>query len=135
MIILSMQNELKKVKFVQLRSEGQTFKEISEQLEVSKPTLIAWSKELQHEIHNQTEFIKEEIRKEFDLTTRRKIEIKAKLINKIEESLLEADFSRISKQKAIQILLNLLNEQTTELSLKEKGPLIPDFDYVSVWTT
>jgi hypothetical protein len=39
-------------RFVFLRSEGRTFAHIAEDLKISKPTLISWSRKFQYEIQN-----------------------------------------------------------------------------------
>jgi transposase len=40
-------------RFVLLRAEGRSFTRIAEELNVSKPTLIKWSRKYQFEIQNQ----------------------------------------------------------------------------------
>ena len=40
-------------RFVQLRCESWSFARIAEELNVSKPTLIKWSRKLQYDIQNQ----------------------------------------------------------------------------------
>jgi transcriptional regulator with XRE-family HTH domain len=41
-----------KERFIELRAEGRSYADIAAALNVSKPTLIAWSKELQKEVAN-----------------------------------------------------------------------------------
>jgi len=41
-----------KEQFIELRAEGRSYADIAVALHVSKPTLIAWSKELQNEVAN-----------------------------------------------------------------------------------
>jgi len=41
-----------KESFVELRAEGLSYSAIAEKLSVSKPTLIAWGKELESQVHN-----------------------------------------------------------------------------------
>lgn len=41
-----------KERFVELRAEGKSYADIAAELNVSKPTLIAWGKELQKEVAN-----------------------------------------------------------------------------------
>ena len=47
-----MKNANDKERFIELRAEGRSFADIAVALKVSKPTLIAWGKELQKEISN-----------------------------------------------------------------------------------
>ena len=44
-------------RFIELRSEGNTFDEIAEVLKVSKPTLIKWSREYKKEIDYAKEYL------------------------------------------------------------------------------
>lgn len=39
-------------KFIELRSQGQSFGRIAQEMNVSKPTLIKWSRKFRFEIHN-----------------------------------------------------------------------------------
>ena len=41
-----------KERFIELRAEGRSYADIAAELNISKPTLIAWGKELQKEVAN-----------------------------------------------------------------------------------
>ena len=47
-----MKNAKDKERFIELRAEGRSYADIAAALNVSKPTLIAWGKELQKEVGN-----------------------------------------------------------------------------------
>ncbi len=47
-----MNNMETKERFIELRAEGRSYADIATELNVTKPTLIAWGKELQKEVAN-----------------------------------------------------------------------------------
>lgn len=107
---MSDKSELKE-QFIELRIEGKTFKEIAIDLEVSKQTLINWSKE---------DGIKELIRfgqlgrlqtiiKENHLDRDSKIERFAGLAQKINAELDKRDFKDVPTDKLLKIAI--MNEQ------------------------
>ena len=50
----------KQQKFIELRAEGLSFDEIAKRVNISKPTLIKWSKELKDKIDEVTQIIEEQ---------------------------------------------------------------------------
>ena len=50
----------KQQKFIELRAEGLSFDEIAKKVNISKPTLIKWSKELKDKIEEVTQIIEEQ---------------------------------------------------------------------------
>lgn len=124
-------NELKRVKFVQMRSQGLSFNKISEEIEISKPTLIKWSRELTFEIQNEIEFKKEEIRREMRLDYRRSLEIKSLILEKLEAEIEQSNFSTLSKIKLVELALQLSEKACVGLNLKTRG--IPEAGEVIEW--
>ena len=98
-----MKNELKKVKFVQLRTEGFTYSEISEELGISKPTLISWSRELKSELRNAFSLRKLELQKIYNLTQERQIQLQSNILNKIESAIDASDLKAIPPGKLIEL--------------------------------
>lgn len=127
-----MGNELKKVKFVQLRSAGKTYNEISQEIEISKPTLVEWSKELEAELNNEIEIYKEEIRKKFRLDFERQMQLKAKILDKLEAEVLSNDFSEIPKIKIIELILKITDSMGEPNRFKFKG-IDLGFESVTEW--
>ncbi len=103
-----MKNELKKVKFVQLRSSGKTYNEISDELKISKPTLIKWSKDLESDLHNEMETQKETLLQNHNLNQERIFQLKSKIIDKLEDEILNGDLSDVPKNKLLDTLIKLL---------------------------
>lgn len=121
-----MDNELKKVKFVQMRAEGATYEAISKELEISKPTLISWSKELQDELHNAKALKILELKAQYKLNNERRFKLQSVLLDKIEEAIEQADFSKISKEKLIKNAI-LLTETLDDANTFKKTNLQLDF--------
>ena len=59
-------------KFVELRTQGRSFARIAEELQVSKRTLIEWSRKFQFEILNQRAIELEALRERYVLVARRR---------------------------------------------------------------
>lgn len=93
-----------KQKFISLRAEGFSFDEIAKRINISKPTLIKWSKEFNDEI--------QEIRKSaderfiFEEKIRRKNRAK-RIRNELEKAykaLEKTNYDKLSKKEIIQIV-------------------------------
>ena len=113
-----MKNELKKVKFVQLRSSGKTYNEISDELKISKPTLIKWSKELEGDLHNEMEIQKETLLQNYNLNQERIFKLKSKIIDKLENEILNSNLSDVPKNKLLDTLIKLLDDIPKKPSFK-----------------
>ena len=48
----------KQQKFIELRAEGHSFDEIAKRVQISKPTLIKWSKEFKEQIAEVSKLLK-----------------------------------------------------------------------------
>ncbi len=110
----------KQQKFIILRAENISFDKISEDLKVSKPTLIQWSKLYQKEIKDlQFEaFIK--IKEAYSFTSKSRYEKILQQLDKIEDYILEADLSQ-SKITDLFMIKNSLVGQLDNIERKIKG--------------
>ncbi|MBZ0179658.1 MAG: helix-turn-helix domain-containing protein [Melioribacteraceae bacterium] len=104
-----------KQKFISLRAEGFSFDEIGKRINISKPTLIKWSKEFENEIR--------EIRKNaderfiFEEKIKRKNRAK-RLRNELEtayKALEKTKYDKLSKKEIIH-LIDKLESKFAELS-------------------
>ncbi len=109
-----MENELKKVKFVQLRTDGFTYTEISNELKVSKPTLIKWSKELKDELHNEFVIKADDLKKKYNLTQERQFSLKSKILDKIEAALEKSELKELPDVKLIDLCLSVSENLTSK---------------------
>ena len=110
----------KQQRFIILRAENISFDKISDDLKISKPTLIQWSKLYQKEIKElQFEaFIK--IKMAYSNNTLKRYETTLKQLEKIEDYILEADLSQ-SKITDLFMIKNSLVGQLDNIERKVKG--------------
>ncbi len=90
-------------KFVELRARGISYVKISKKLNVSKNTLIAWSKQLQLDIANHRAIEKEGLCEEFKLGCEQRIRVSGNVLSRITEELLSRDFSDLPTLKLLEI--------------------------------
>jgi hypothetical protein len=76
-----------KEKFVELRAKSWSFKKIAEKLNISKPTLVEWSKELNQEIANMKAIELEALQEKYFLQKKQKIELYGEQLEKIKKEL------------------------------------------------
>lgn len=76
-----------KEQFVELRGSGLSFASIAEKLNISKTTLVKWSKDFEADIHNLREIHAESLRERFRVNSERRISIFAKHLDAIEAEL------------------------------------------------
>jgi transposase len=124
----------KKQQFIELRAKGSSYSVISKAIEVSKPTLIKWSDELEYEIANYRSMETEALREQFLATKRHRVTILGKQLKAIEKELEERDLSDISTYKLIELsmkLSNALSEDEELLKFKASG--LAPFDMSYEW--
>jgi len=76
-----------KEKFVELRAKNLSFDKIAKKLNVSKPTLIEWSQELNQEIANLKTIELEALQEKYYMQKKQKIKLYGKQLEKIKEEL------------------------------------------------
>ena len=98
----------KQNRFLTLRAEGKSYDAISQELKISKPTLMQWSKLFENEIKDlQFEsFLK--IKEAYSWSVKTKYEMILKQLSKIDDAILEADLSQSSIKDLFTIKNNLL---------------------------
>ncbi len=90
-------------KFIELRAGGISYVKISKKLNVSKNTLISWSKQLQLDIANHRAIEKEGLCEEFRLGYEQRIRITGNLLTRITEELLSRDLSDVPTPKLLEM--------------------------------
>ena len=113
-----------KNKFVELRSQGLSYDKISKQLNISKPTLISWSKEFEFEISNLKVIEFDSLIHQYSLSKESKIKTLALQLIRAEEELAKRDLSDIPTLKLFELQNNILdkiNSIKMELRFKEKS--------------
>jgi DNA-binding XRE family transcriptional regulator len=107
-----MNRENLKEKFLEFRIEGETFESIAEKLNVSKQTLINWSKEdLVKETLSTARLVRhQKILQTYGQHRDAKIEYYSNLLKKLKDELAKRDFSNMSADKLLTVILNCENE-------------------------
>jgi len=94
----------KKQKFVELRAKGKSFVKISEELEVSKTTLIDWSKDLADEICNLKAIEMEAFREQYKISRQHRIQLYSEQLGAIREELSTRKLNDVPTHKLVDLL-------------------------------
>jgi hypothetical protein len=78
-----MKNANEKERFVELRAEGRSYADIAAALKISKPTLIAWGKDLQKEISNARTLRMDELFEKYAVAKSKRVEVFGKRLDAI----------------------------------------------------
>ena len=125
--------------FIELRAKGMSFAKISEQLGVSKPTLIKWSRELEIDIKNMRAVEQEALREKYLITKEKRLEQLGENLDKIKQEIAKRDLSEIATEKLfylnLKILQEIKTEETSSLALvyRTEGIELGDFTEVKQW--
>ena len=106
-----------KEKFVELRVSGETFEAIAKKLEVSKQTLIKWSKEgeIKDTITTAQLMKYQSILKIYEQNRQGKIEYFASLSKRMKEELETRDLSKVRTENLLKLILDS-DEKLSKLS-------------------
>ena len=107
-----------KKKFIELKAKGLSLSKISNELNISKPTLVKWSQEYNKEIRNLLYLQFESIITECQLEQSARIESMAKILRKALDELNSRSFADLNIKDLISII-----EQTSEKLRKELLPV------------
>lgn len=116
-----------KDQFIELRAKGHTFENIADQLNVSKPTLIEWSKEFQIEIENSKALEMEALQEKHFATWKQRLEFTGNQFIRLKEELEKRDLSDMSTKELLEVLLKVEGRLQ---SLERKGSLHVESDPV-----
>lgn len=97
----------KQQEFVVMRSQGISFDEIANQLNISKPSLIKWSKQFQVEIDDLKFEMMVQLKEQFQYSYQKKYEQLLKQLEKIDKAMLEIDLSDTSLKDLILAQKNI----------------------------
>jgi len=111
-----------KQQFIELRAKGYSYQKIADDIGVSKPTLIEWSKEEQtsRDIHNQRTLYLDELQEKYAMTKRHRIAVFGDVLNRAKAELDKRDLSEMSTDKLVTMVIKLsdtLRQDETELEL------------------
>jgi hypothetical protein len=123
-------------RFIEMRASGRSFASIAEELEISKTTLISWSKGLVIEIKNARSLRLDELYQRFIVAKERRIEAFGKRLEAILTELDKRDLAEIETEKLLMLALRYGDSLRTEyepLTLAEKGEG-PDLSFLDEYT-
>lgn len=101
--------------FIELRAAGQSYNRIAKKLNVSKPTLLKWSRKHETDIKNAKAFELEAIREEYLLTRRHRLSVLGKQLCKLNKEILKRDLTEVPAWR----LIDMQQKITAEI---EKDP-------------
>lgn len=127
-----------KNKFIELRAKGLSFDKIAQELNISKQTLITWSKELKIEIANLKSIELEVLQEKFYISKTKRIELFGSQLETLKNELGKRDLSQVGTEKLFELSLKygaFLKEEAEPITFKETLSA-PDIDWESekVWT-
>ena len=126
-------------RFIELRVQGSSFARIAAELNVSKPTLIAWSRKHQHTIANLVAIEREERLNQLIHTTEERLSRIGEELKVAETELAKRDLSTLSTGRLLSHIESLRRQVR-----REAGPVqfvstvdaIPEEEYadrIQVW--
>lgn len=118
-----------KEKFIELRAGGMSFAKISQEIGVSKPTLIKWNLEFDKEIENRRFLAAEELIEQYRLMQMSRIQIFGEMLNRALEELRNRDFNLVS----LKDLLVLINQLESKLVHEGKAIRYTTDQKASFW--
>ena len=108
-------NETKQ-QFIELRAKGRSFDKISNELNVSKQTLINWQSEFVEEIGNLRAMELEALYEQFYLQKRDRIERLGKLLDRLHNEIENRDLKEMETDKLIDLYLKVYSNAVAELA-------------------
>ena len=103
----------KQTRFLSLRANGLSYDAISQELKISKPTLIQWSKLFEAEIKDLQFESFLQIKEAYSWSVKTKYETTLKQLNKIDDAILNADLTSSNIKDLFTVKTNLLMQLET----------------------
>ena len=123
-------------RFVDMRARGYSFQKISEEISVSKPTLIAWAKEssVATDVQNLRAVYMDELQEQHAVTRRHRLATFGGMLSRVKAELEERDLSEVSTDKLVTMAIKLgdaLRRDELELELHDE-PMFPGLDLIQM---
>ena len=120
-------------KFIELRTRGRSFARIAEELQVSKRTLIEWSRKFQFEIQNQRAIELEALRERYLATREEQVRHLGERLREVEAELATRKVTELSTPRLFALSESLRRQlqHTTGGELRFSTPVhaIPADEY------
>lgn len=116
----------KKAKFINMRSEGQSYSKIAAALDISKSTCSRWSKELKEETDKREAETLEELYKAYGATREARLKAIGETLQRIEKALAEKDYNEISLDRLLSLKLKYIEMLKGEYQPIPEGAKLPE---------
>ena len=130
-----MKNVEDKERFIELRAEGRSYADIAAVLKVSKPTLIAWSKELSLEVQNARNLRLDVLFEKYAVAKTKRVEVFGKRLDAILKELDTRDLKEVGTPTLLALALKYgenLREEYVPLKLSlDDGQAVTDWGFGS----
>lgn len=126
-----------KERFIELRAAGLSYSDIAAELDVSKPTLIAWGKELLKEVANARTLRLDELFEKYAVAKAKRIEVFGKRLEAILTELDSRPLNDVPTATLLKLVLEYgdhLKGEAFSLALQGEPKLdFPDFATPETW--
>jgi transposase len=119
-------------RFVLLRAEGRSFTRIAEELNVSKPTLIKWSRKYQFEIQNQRAINLEALQEKWLSSRETRVATLGEQLQKMERELAKRDIASLTTGQLLAFTASLrrqIRQETGDVQFTTPVSEIPRDEY------
>lgn len=128
-------------RFIELRAQGWTFARLAVELNVSKPTLIAWSRKHHHRIRNLRALENETLAEQCQVSRQRCVEDLGEATRRLREEIARRDLSDVPTARLFVLAARLrmeashfngplrLSESTDAIPPEENQYLDPTIDW------
>ncbi len=116
-----MHSQADKERFIELRAEGMSYADIAQALHISKPTLIAWSKELQREVANARTLRLDTLFSKYTVAQVKRIEVFGKRLDAILAELDTRNLADVKTETLFKLALEYgdrLKDEAAPLTLE-----------------
>ena len=116
-------------KFIELRAQGWSFDRIAQELNVSKPTLINWSREFSLEIQNLKALALDGLREKFSLSEQKRLELLGEILEKLKQEALNRNYSGMADHKVLELIIKYsetVGEAMPPVQFRQKEPYDPN---------
>jgi len=121
-----MKNAKDKERFIELRAEGRSYADIAAALNVSKPTLIAWGKELQKEVANARTLRLDALFEKYAVAKTKRVEVFGKRLDAILTELDTRPLSDVPTPALLKLALDYgdrLKDEAVPLTMQGEDSL------------
>lgn len=126
-----------KLRFIDLRAQGMSYDKIARELEVSKQTLIKWSKECETKIANLKAIEMESLQERYNLTKSKRIEFLGIKLAAVQTELENRDLKDVPTDKLFDLFLkytNAVKKEEVSTVFQQEDDILPALQtQVSSW--